>query len=709
MKEIKKIIYAVFLLSVLWVYVDSQYYYFSGPINSDGYQQGCSKELEIRFDTKTGKASAGIFWLKLDDTKINYVTGGSLDSDLFVGNPLGFSDPVYMGRHHDSGYDPYTVLNIQRRNDFGVESTGDRPFGVVKFVPKYHVTGYTVDFGMVYISGSNWTTETTLSFEGADIINPSQQALRLTGTIEVEQKPCTLDTVAPIVSDKNYVNGSTRNINSGLNVELTDSNGTEVPYVWRNGAWTGNIWGINNQYGVDTSTINVNVSGNGYSVTLYSNNFHINPLGTGKTWQDLDRDYKITLSSGELFDFGIEKLITIKYIVEDRAGNKANAIHLFNQPKNPWVSEVSPSNNQSDVASNSVIRFNVHDDRAGVDSGTINLVLSGRGNTFYANYSYLDFELTPIGGSANFDDYNVVLQSHAPFPSSGIIAMSVSGYDLAGNGGLLYSGQFFTKASCEDFGCSSTNMVKISTGNLLNFINYYHNVLYISGGVNPSLIRDGGNTGYINCNLQNNFLSIYGGGVGGTGWEFRGKSAFDELQIIGDDVIATLSGDVLTLERINVYTPPPITTDNIDGERIKTDFLVELIAEATSGQGVANTYYCTGIDTSCTPYIIGTPPVTTFTVTCPNNTTCPSQYVRYYSVDTAGNEELPNTSLPIKIDKQGPEFIFNNDLGEECLDGTLTITSVSDGNGVGLHNTPYSFNGTTWSTTTSIIINAQQP
>gem|GEM_PF-2333320 len=35
MKEIKKIIYAVFLLSVLWVYVDSQYYYFSGPINSD--------------------------------------------------------------------------------------------------------------------------------------------------------------------------------------------------------------------------------------------------------------------------------------------------------------------------------------------------------------------------------------------------------------------------------------------------------------------------------------------------------------------------------------------------------------------------------------------------------------------------------------------------------------------------------------------------
>jgi hypothetical protein len=43
-----------------------------------------------------------------------------------------------------------------------------------------------------------------------------------------------------------------------------------------------------------------------------------------------------------------------------------------------------------------------------------------------------------------------------------------------------------------------------------------------------------------------------------------------------------LSGDVLTLERINVYTPPPITTDNIDGERIKTDFLVELIAEATS-------------------------------------------------------------------------------------------------------------------------------
>ena len=46
---------------------------------------------------------------------------------------------------------------------------------------------------MSYISWYTWTTETTLSYDWVDIINPSQQVLYLTWTIDVQQKPCVND------------------------------------------------------------------------------------------------------------------------------------------------------------------------------------------------------------------------------------------------------------------------------------------------------------------------------------------------------------------------------------------------------------------------------------------------------------------------------------------------------------------------------------
>ncbi|HRU50002.1 MAG TPA: hypothetical protein P5155_00705, partial [Candidatus Absconditabacterales bacterium] len=326
-----------------------------------------------------------------------------------------------------------------------------------------------------------------------------------------------------------------------------DSNGQgQVPFVWKNGERTGNLWSINNQYGIDTGTINIQVSGNNHFVNLNHTNFDVEPL-IFKTWQDLDRDYTITLNHLELFDFGIEKQIYITYFAKDRVGNTTETSISFNKPKEPRLTQVSPSNGQSHITYDANISFNMHDDRAGVDSGSIVVIFSGIGNAFYAEYYSGDLSFEAISGDANIDDYKIVLQSHLEFPTNSDISMIIYGYDLAGNGGQLYNGQFLTKPSCSDLGCC--DVVKIKTGYELGFIYYPNSVLYVSGGINPYFYLDG-NTGYINCNLQNSYLSLYKGNGEDLTGTLVGLSNFHELNIMGNNIRARLSGNTLFLEKI---------------------------------------------------------------------------------------------------------------------------------------------------------------
>jgi hypothetical protein len=154
---------------------------------------------------------------------------------------------------------------------------------------------------------------------------------------------------------------------------------------------------------------------------------------------------------------------------------------------------------------------------------------------------------------------------------------------------------------------------------------------------------------------------------------------------------------------ISSDTTAPTTTDNANSTWRKTDLPVTLTAVDT-WVWVAYTLYCTWTTTSCTPNITWT----SLTVTCESGTTCPQQYVRYRSVDQVWNTESIKTSPVIRIDKQWPTFTFNNNSWAECVAWNLSITSASDA-GVWLHTSPYSFNGSTWGTTTSTSITAQQP
>ncbi len=122
----------------------------------------------------------------------------------------------------------------------------------------------------------------------------------------------------------------------------------------------------------------------------------------------------------------------------------------------------------------------------------------------------------------------------------------------------------------------------------------------------------------------------------------------------------------------------PTTTDNSDNEWHSTDVTITLSPTDNSGTGIAATYYCTGTDISCTPetaYSAG------ITVTCPIGESC-TKYVRYYSVDGAGNTETTKTSKAIKIDKVPPLTTDNAAAEVHYSDFTVSLTAADSGSGV---------------------------
>jgi len=145
-------------------------------------------------------------------------------------------------------------------------------------------------------------------------------------------------------------------------------------------------------------------------------------------------------------------------------------------------------------------------------------------------------------------------------------------------------------------------------------------------------------------------------------------------------------------------TTGPTTTDNASSTWTSTDQTITLTPTDTgSGMsgGSAGTWYCVDTTGTCTPTTAGT----SVTVSCTAGTTCPSQYVRYYSKDAAGNTETTKTSVVIKIDKQAPSVptITAEPTYTAGLSNTVTSSTVTD---AGVGGVQYQFCRNTSNTTT---------
>ncbi len=573
------ILFTLFLL--LWglfSLVTGQYYYFDNS-TSYPFQQWCSESLMIKINTEGEWVRAGRFHLIIDSGHFSYSTSdvaSILRTNLFNASSATFADRSSSASPSWKPGSDHTILQIDRKNDLiNYIWNGWAYWTIIGIVPLFSATTYTWYIAMEYISWSA-TTETTLSAPGGyELINPAHQTPYITWYFYVQQAPCVTDTNAPSYVVNTPTAGTKKSHLSWLSINLTDniwSSSTNVPYVRTGwipgvGTWTINNWWINNQYWVDLNSFFISVSGNGTGKYLYGSAFDFLPgsslfaAASGMTWQFLNRNYYLNINWSELFDYGIEKPITIVWTVRDRMNNSTNFWpFVFNQPVWPWLIAGSdtPTAWAEWIDTNAPIIVWIADDRAGVDSWSIRVTLQGIWWTVYGPYIFSgsDLNLSWVIGNANQPDYFVHILNHPDFPNSWTIQVHVYAEDMVGTIDTIGDYIFWTRPSCMELGCCST--ITIQTWTNLPFV-YSGTTLMISGWINPSFTTTG-NTWTLYCGTENQGMDIYKW-TETSSWTATYISFFDStnLSISGNNstVKAVLSGKTLYLQKLYI---PPITT-----------------------------------------------------------------------------------------------------------------------------------------------------
>ena len=559
-KTQKKIILWI-LFAIFWLSAEvfSQYYYFDNGWKT--YQQWCNETVDIRINSDWENVRVWSFHLILDPLTTIYPHTDDVETlrrDLVNPSANTFADWAAGSSPSWKSGSNYTILQIDRVNVSTDYNGTNWLFWTIKFVPIFSVSDYDIQFWMDYLPLTTWsesTIETTLGkVWWTELINPAQQLLHRTGTYQILKEPCIPDTNKPSISNLSITDGSSKKSNGdGLSFSLNDNWGvnwtTNVPYVFNAGAeWTWNAWwAISNQYWINQDSFQLTLSGNGQTKVITKTTPWVTIAWNWKTWQNLWLNANVTLTSQALFDFWIEKKITATFTFSDRAGNSQSYTINFNSPKGPTLISNSTSPAGGDVYVNLMepIKLWIKDDWAGVDSGTIKIILSGVNWTDYWPYLFSgsDLNLSGVQWNANQPDYYINISNHEIFPTSGTIKVSVYAKDMEWNGGTISNYIFTTRPNCSEFQCCDPVLLDLWSGNTTYYTNTW---LIISGWVNPTFSGDEQNiTWVIDCNTENEWLSVYT-------WDdnFMFFTDESELTILWTWVKWVLSWNVLTLSYI---------------------------------------------------------------------------------------------------------------------------------------------------------------
>jgi|GEM_PF-2158561 len=139
---------------------------------------------------------------------------------------------------------------------------------------------------------------------------------------------------------------------------------------------------------------------------------------------------------------------------------------------------------------------------------------------------------------------------------------------------------------------------------------------------------------------------------------------------------------IKTSNLIKIDKQLPVTTDDAPTAWQSSNQTITLTPSDGSGSGIADTYYCYDDSNSCNPNISGT----SITIQCPSGSVC-QKYLRYYSIDVAGNNEGVNVAL-VRIDKEKPTTTDNAPSDWVNYDVNVAL-SPSDGSGSGIADTYY--------------------
>ena len=542
---------------IFWIIfsVGAQYYYFDSETSTFPYQQWCVENLQVKINTQWEKPTAWLLRLLFDSINIIYSNSNlafELQNDLFIASTETFSNWTSPTQSPSWIDEDKTILQLDR-NNWTVWYDGSWwLYWTIKFIPNYNQNFYTWVFAIIY-DGS--TIKTSLSVWWVNKINQIFQDPRLTWSYLVLQQPCVDDTQIPNISISTPINWAIKQTYlSWISLSLTDVGGSSssVPYVWTGGnIWTGNIWWIDTQYGINISTLQITLSGNGQT-RIFTSGTYATP--SGKTWQFLDKNYAVSIPSWVLFDYGIEKRIDLSVQVRDRKWLQRNLSYSFNHPQGPTLIAGTrfPAIGATFVNYDAPIRFGVQDDWAGVNSGSIVVTLSGINGTSYGPYVFSGNMLNLSGLSSNAlqPNWMVEVSNHVDFPASWTILVRVAVRDMAGNQWTISDYSFVTRQSCSQLGCCDDKYIQYKNISSL----FTRNTVIIEGGLDPVFYLWSDGTWYIDCGLINQGMSIY------KGTELESGSAqsvgfldISNLRIMGNNVKAILSWSTLVLQKIFDY------------------------------------------------------------------------------------------------------------------------------------------------------------
>lgn len=351
------------------------------------------------------------------------------------------------------------------------------------FIPWYSENNYTWNFVFKLRWDENdYTDSIALLISNQNKISKWYQELNyMTWSFLVKREPCKVDTKKPTITSNTYTNNSTWVSNVWLSFIIDDkTKNWETPYYYSGEVWTWNwgenkiwTWTINDQTGVDFSTVVVKVQWNGTWKT-FTGNVNLNWTSLWQTWWWTDRWYNVNISSSQLFDFGIEEQINITIDWKDRNWSGADTYtRVFNIPTPPTIENLYPANWAETVQINSEIRFSWRDDWAGVSGDYVNITIEclswcyDRDNTKIYTKSFFDenedssITLVWTDWLWNAWWYDYILKPDVDLPAESNMKITVDIYDLKGNqiSSDSNSWTFDTRPLCSKLQCCSTTTI----------------------------------------------------------------------------------------------------------------------------------------------------------------------------------------------------------------------------------------------------------
>ena len=159
----------------------------------------------------------------------------------------------------------------------------------------------------------------------------------------------------------------------------------------------------------------------------------------------------------------------------------------------------------------------------------------------------------------------------------------------------------------------------------------------------------------------------------------------------GNGLSACVSATGIWTDAVAQDTTPPSTTDNwIDAWTSASPVSITLTS-GSDASGIDRTEYCVSTSNNCTPATVGT----AVSVTCGGGSIC-TQYVRYRSVDGAGNIETTK-SKRVRQDRRNPTGSISVANGAAATNNrAVTLNLTCSDMGSSCANMAFSNNGTTY-------------